>query len=88
MKKNIDQMEKILEHHNISISEGTRNTVSREMTEDHDERCHALKDICSKSDAFLIDSGASNHMVASRESFSSLQTTDGTSIHMDDDTQI
>ena len=27
-------------------------------------------------------------MVASRESFSSLQTTDGPSIHMDDDTQI
>ena len=27
-------------------------------------------------------------MVASRESFSSLQTTDGSSIHMGDDTQI
>ena len=38
--------------------------------------------------AFLIDSGASNHMVASRESFSSLQSTDGPSIHMGNDSQI
>ena len=55
---------------------------SRDNTEDHDERCHALKASCSKSHAFLIDLGSYNHMVASKESFSSLQTTDGTSIHM------
>ena len=41
-----------------------------------------------KSHAFLINSGASNHMVASKESFSSLQITNGLSIHMGDDTQI
>ena len=45
---------------------------------------NALKASCSKSHAFLIDSRASNHMVASRESFSSLQTTDNPSIHMGD----
>ena len=57
-------------------------------TKDHDERCHALKDGFSKSHAFLIDLGASNHKVSSRESFSSLQLTNGLSIHMGDDTQI
>ena len=88
MKNTIDQMEKILEQHNISLPEGARKTESRENTEDRDERCHALKANCSKSHAFLIDSGASNHMVASRESFSSLQLTDGPSIHMGDDTHI
>ena len=58
------------------------------MTKDYDERFHALKASCSKSHAFLIDLGASNHMVTSRESFSSLQTTNGSSIPMGDDTQI
>ena len=88
MNKTIDQMEKLLEQQNIALHEGARKPDSREMTEDNDERCHALKAICSKSHAFLIDSGASNHMVASRESFSSLQNTNDPSIHMGDDTQI
>ena len=88
MKKTIDQIEKLLEQDNISLTEGARKTNSGEKSEDHDERCHALKVSCSKSHAFLIDLGASNHMVASRESFSSLQTTDGLSFHMGDDTQI
>ena len=65
MKKTIDQMEKLLEQHNISLSGGARKTAYGENIEDHDERCHALKDSCSKSHSFLIDSGASNHMVAS-----------------------
>ena len=88
MKKTIDQMEKLLEQHNISLPEGASKIDSGEYSEDHDERCHALKDSCSKTHTFLIDSGASNHMVASRESFSSLKTTYGPSIHMGDDTQI
>ena len=88
MKKTIDQMTKILEQHNISLLEGARKIGYGYKTEDHDERFHALKAICSKSHSFLIDLGASNHMVASRESFSSLQNTDGLSIHMGDDTQI
>ena len=87
-KKTIDQMEKLLEQHNIALLEGARNTDSREKSEYHDEICHALKASYSKSRAFLIDLGASNHMVSSRESFSSLQLIDGPSIHMGNDTQI
>ena len=87
MKKTIAQMTKLLEHHNISLLVA-RKTDSGEETEDHDERCHALKASCSKSHALLIDSGASNHMVASIESFSSLQPTIGMSIHVGDETQI
>ena len=49
MKKTIDQMPKLLEKHNISLLEGMRNTESRDKTEDHDERCHALKASCSKN---------------------------------------
>ena len=77
----------ILEQHNISLHEGARKANSRDKTKDH-EIFHSLKAGFSKSHAFLIDSGASNNMVASKELFSSLQLTYGPSIHMGDDTQI
>ena len=88
MKNTIAQMSKLLEQHNISLPKGTRKDDSGYKTEDHDERCHALKAGFSKSLDFFIDSRAFNHMVASKESFYSLKLTDGTSIHMGDDTQI
>ena len=88
MKNTIDHMTKLFEQHNISLLEGARKTESGENIEDHDEIFHAMKTTCSKSHAFLIDSGASNHMVSSTESFSSLQLIDGPSIHMGDDSQI
>ena len=87
MKKTIDHMSKVLEQHNISLPEGAKKAESRDKTEDHDI-CHALKVGFSKSHGFLIDSGASNHMVASKESFSLLKINDGPSIHVGDDTQI
>ena len=65
-------MTKLLEQHNISPPKGASKADFGDKIEGNDERFHALKSICSKSHAFLIDSGASNHMVASRESFSSL----------------
>ena len=49
MKNTIDQMEKILEHHNISLPKGARKTEFGEKSKDHDERCHALKARCSKT---------------------------------------
>ena len=81
-------MSKLLDQHIISLLEDARKDDYGDKTEDHDERFHALKASFSKSRAFLIDSRASNHMVASKESFSSLQLIDGPSIHMGDDTQI
>ena len=80
-------MSRLLDQHNISLPKGTRKDDSRDNTKYH-ERCHALKAVFSKSHAFLIESGAFNHMIASKESFSSLQLTDGPSIHMGYDTQI
>ena len=87
MKKTINQMDILLEHHQISLPEGARKTDPEINTNDH-EIFYALKDGFSKSQAFLIDFGASNHMVSSKESFSSLNLIDGLSIHMGDDTQI
>ena len=42
----------------------------------------------SKSNAILIDSGASNHMMADRDSFSYLETGKTIPIHMGDDSTI
>ena len=42
----------------------------------------------SKSKALLIDSGALNHMMAERDSFSSLETSKSIPIHMGDDSTI
>ena len=81
-------MDLLLEQHNITLPASARNVDHREEPEEHDDRCHALKDSCSRTHAFLIDSIASNNIVASRESFSSLQSTAGPSIHMGDDNQI
>ena len=65
-------MDLLLKKHNITVPASARKTDHREETEEHEETCHALKVSYSTTHAFLIDSGASNHMVASRESFSSI----------------
>ena len=87
IKKTIDHMSRINEENNIVLPEGIRKTNSRSKDEYH-ERFHALKVGFSQSQAFLIDSGASNHMVASKESFYSLDLIGGPSIHMGDDSRI
>ena len=46
------------------------------------ERFHALKAGLTSSKANLIDSGASNHMVSSRESFINFLPSGGLSSHM------
>ena len=88
MRRTIDEMALLLKKHNITVPPSTRNADHREENEEHEETCHALNDSCSTMHAFLIDSGASNHMVASRESFSSLQSFDGPGIQMGNNSQI
>ena len=73
MRRTIDEMSLLLKKHNITVLASTRKADHREDIEEHEETCHPLKAIYSTTHSFLIDSGASNHMVASRVSFSSLQ---------------
>ena len=63
-------MELLLKKHNITIPASTRKAEHKEKTKECEDTCHALKASCSTTHAFLIDYGDSNHMVASRESFS------------------
>ena len=87
MKKKLDEMTLLLGRNNINLSESVR------KRDNHDrdiqlERRHALMASTLKPRAFLIDSGASNHMMASKESFSSLDFDKSIPIHMGDDSQI
>ena len=70
----------LLKNHNIYVPSSARKDDFEEEEEEYQRKGHALKACCTSTPAFLIDSGASNHMDASRESFSSFQSFDGPSI--------
>ena len=82
MRVTIDEMGLLLKKHKIIVPTSARKADQKEETEEYEETCHALKASFSIAHAFLINSGDSNHMVASKESLSSLQTTDGPSIQI------
>ena len=87
MKKQIDAMTLLLEKNNINLPEG------KWKRENHDqniqpERGHALMENVSKPRCLLIDSGASNHIVGTKESFPFLDSDNNIPIHMGDDSQI
>ena len=87
MKKQIDKLSTLLEQNNISLLQGVNKSNDGHPTEDH-ERCHALKESLTESKAYLIDSRASNHMVASSESFIIFPLSGGPSRHMGDESKI
>ena len=75
MRRQIDEMNLLLKKKNISVPASVRKDNQIEDTKGTKyffERGHALKASCSTTRVVLIDSGASNHLVAFKESFSSL----------------
>ena len=87
MRKQLDEMSALLKQHNISPPQREKKPDEEPQTKD-DERCHALKASLTQSTSYIIDSGASNHMVSSKESFSTLTLLKGPNIHMGNDSQI
>ena len=71
MKKKIEMLTQILVENNISLPDCSKKREGRSNSEDK-ERVHALVASTSSSPSFIIDSGASRHMVSTREIFSSL----------------
>ena len=65
MKKQIDQLSALLKQHNIALPQGTEK-LDEEPHIEEDERCHALKSSLTQSTTYIIDFGASNHMVSSK----------------------
>ena len=86
MKKQIDQLPALLKQHNIASPREKK--LDEEPQIEDIERCHSLKTTISPSLAYIIDYGAPNHMVASKESFSTLSLTKGSNIHIGDDSGI
>ena len=86
MRKQLDEMFALLKQHNIAPPRAKN--PDEEAPKEDVERCHALKATLSPSSAYIIDSGASNHMVSSNESFSTFSLSKGPNIHMGYDSQI
>ena len=87
MKKNLDEMTSLLERNNINLLESVRKRDNQDR-DTQQERGHALMESTWKPKYFPIDSGDLNHMMESRDSFSSLDTDKIIPIHMGDDSTI
>ena len=83
MKKQIVMLTQLLEK-NISLPEGSNKKESASNFEDK-ERVHALVASTVRYSSFIIDFGASRHMVSTREAFSSLDDLNGPKIVLGDD---
>ena len=76
MKKKIDMLTQLLEKNNISLPDCSKKKEGGSNSEDK-ERVHALVAGTSSSPRFIIESGASRHMVLTKETFSSLDMLKG-----------
>ena len=83
MKKQIDMLTQLLEKNNISLLECAKKREGGSNSDDK-ERVHALVSSTSRSSTFIIDSGASRHMVSTKDSFSSLDDSKGPNILLGD----
>ena len=87
MKKTLDQMKALCVQNNIYLPQGEKMSDDEEHTKEH-ERFHAFHAILTPLKAYLVDFGASNHMIASRESFNTFPLSWGPSNHMGDESKI
>ena len=76
MKKKIDMLTQLLEKNNISLLDCSKKKEGGSNSEDK-ERVHALVVGTSSSPSFIIDSGASRHMVLTKYTMSSLDMSKG-----------
>ena len=68
MKKPIDMLTQLLEKNGISLLDSSTKREGGSNSKDR-ERVHALVAGTSNSPSFIIDSGASRHMVLTKEAF-------------------
>ena len=88
MKKTIDTMAQLMEKNNILVLDSTRKKDGNSSSSEGKEKCHALVEGTSNSSSFIIDSGASRHMVSRREFFSYMSSNAGPAIRMGDDSEL
>ena len=73
-----------MEKNGISLLDGSKKREGGSSSEDR-ERVHAFVAGTSSSPSFIIDSGASRHMVLTKEAFTSLEMSKGPPIVLADD---
>ena len=88
MRKTIDEMAKQLQQHNLMVPENAKkkddNRMGVERWRARDG--HALMAVTSTPSAWILDSGASNHMAASKDEFSSIEESTKFPIYLGDAT--
>src|SRR5713226_8117411 len=84
MKKQIEMLTQPLEKNGISLPGSSKKREGGSSLEDK-ERVHALVAGTSSSPSFIIDSGASRHMVSTKEAFTSLDMSKGPPIVLGDE---
>ena len=87
MKKKIDMITQLLEKNDISLPDNSNKREGGSNSEDR-ERVHALVAGTSSSPSFIIDYGASRHMVSTKEAFTSLDMSKVPPIVLGDDSLI
>ena len=84
MKKKIEMLTQLLEKNNISLLDCSKKREGGSNLEDK-KRVHAVVMGTSSSPSFIIDYGASRHMVSTRENLSSLDNSKGPKIVLGED---
>jgi hypothetical protein len=85
MRKTIHEMAKQLQQHNLTVPENAKkkddNRTGRRARDGHD-----LMVVTSTPSSWILDSGASNHMAASKDEFSSIEESNRSPIYLGDAT--
>jgi hypothetical protein len=90
MQKQIDQMAQILQQNNPGdrIPKGAKKKKLEDLNPKKGNSSHALISIDFSPDAWIVDSGASDHMASKKEVYSSLDACKGPPILMGDDSPV
>jgi hypothetical protein len=90
MQKQIDLMTQILQQNNLGdrILEGAKKKKREDQNPKKGNSSHALIDINSSPEAYIIDLGASHHMASTKEVYYSLDACKGPPILMGDNSLV
>jgi hypothetical protein len=85
MRKTIDEMGKQLQQHNLTVPENAKKKDDNK-TRGRARNGHTLMAFTSNPSAWILDLGASNHMAASKDEFSSIEESTRSPIYLGDAT--
>ena len=81
-------MAQLIKKNTILVPDNTRKKDGNSSSNESKEKCHALVASTSNYSYFVIDLGASKHMVAKRDIFSSMSSNASPTVRMGDDLEL